>query len=296
VLLIRWERAPFVRIYERCAELTLLGADGAALHLEGQSAILMRVLLETLRTPRTEDELLAHVAELAGTTEGTAVVSEALHLLKKAGAVVGSPVKALPEVARPRGRATHLALALTGGIVAAYAPALVELLTVRGFRVRVAATRNALRFVSALALEALTHERVTTTLWPDDARVAVPHLELARWADVTLVYPATATTLSRIARGDCSTIVSALATSARPPVVLVPAMNEAMLRAPAVQRNLEQLRTDGFWVTYPCLGFEVAEEPEQRAPTLGAAPPVAFVVDMVEAICRRVEREGPGLA
>ncbi len=104
-------------------------------------------------------------------------------------------------------------------------------------------------------------------------------------ADLTrVVYPATATTLSRIGTGDCSTVVSALAISARKPVLLVPAMNEDMLRSVSAQRNLAQLREDGFFIAHPSLGYEVATAPGDRQSTFGGAPPVAAVADMVEAI------------
>ncbi|MGH7297745.1 MAG: flavoprotein, partial [Polyangiaceae bacterium] len=156
----------------------------------------------------------------------------------------------------------------------------------RGLRVRVAATPSALRFVSALALEALTHEAVVRSRWPVQVGAPVPHLELARWADVVVVYPATATTLSRIARGDCSSVVSALAISARAPVLLAPAMNEAMLDAPSVRRNLAQLRDDGFIVMHPSLGYEVAAAPTDRRLRYGAAPTVQNVVRVVEATLR----------
>lgn len=271
-----------VRIYEHGDDLVVLGDDQTRRTFHGQSAALVRVLLDALREPRTERQLLTHVAALSGSEngdKGDQVVAEALQLLRAAGVVRAAETTARNERGAERGR---VVVALSGGIAAAYAPALVELLANRGFAVRVAATSNALRFVSRLSLEALTHERVIAGLWPDDPRETVPHLALARWADVVVVYPATATTLSRVARGDCSTVVSALAISTRSPVVLVPAMNEAMLRAPSVQRNLEQLREDGFWITHPSLGYEVAEAPSQRVPAYGAAPPVQAVVDVIE--------------
>src|ERR1019366_9469412 len=179
---------------------------------------------------------------------------------------------------------SRVVLALTGGVAAAHAPALTEMLLGRGVRVRIAATPSALRFVSALALEALTHEPVVRSRWPSDVRAMVPHLELARWADVVLVYPATATTLSRIARGDCSSLVSAVAISTRAPVVLVPAMNEAMFDAPSVRRNLAQLREDGFLVMHPSLGYEVAVAPLERTLRYGAAPTVQSVALVTEAV------------
>jgi hypothetical protein len=175
-------------------------------------------------------------------------------------------------------------LGLTGGVAAAFAPALVQLLQARGIEVRVAATRRALKFVGALALEALTHAPVVSSLWPRDASEPVPHIALARWADLVVVYPASAASIARLASGSTSTVVSAAAIASRAPVLVVPSMNDAMYVAPALQRNLEQLREDGFLVAHPVLGIEVADAPDRRMPMLGAAPPVGAVAELVEAI------------
>jgi phosphopantothenoylcysteine synthetase/decarboxylase len=78
--------------------------------------------------------------------------------------------------------------------------------------------------------------------------------------------------------------VSAVAVSARVPVILAPAMNEAMLDAPSVRRNLEQLRADGFFVMHPSLGYEVAVAPAERTLRWGAAPTVQSVALVVEAV------------
>src|SRR5262249_3269800 len=162
-----------------------------------------------------------------------------------------------------------IVLALTGAIASMEAPAFVGQLLARGFEVRVAATRNALRFVSALALEALTHHPVQSSLWPSDARAPVPHLALAAWAGLVVIQPASAASLARIAQGSCADLVSTMAISTRAPVLLVPSMNEAMLTAPSVRRNIEQLQEDGFFVALPAFGLEVAEEPSARRPMLG---------------------------
>ncbi len=286
----RLRRAPHARIYDRVrdgedtltvlgggASLTVLGG-GASTRLSGDSAALARAVLAYLRAPRTRDEVVAHVAELTGVRDRAplAIVDELLALLRRAGAVVEArDVASAPQ--RALGRAV---LAVCGGIAAAYAPAVVELLLAEGAQVRVAATPDALRFVAASALEALTHARVASELWPADPRDGVPHLELAAWADLVVVCPATATTLARIATGDASTLVSAIAIGARCPVLLVPAMNASMYDAPSVQRNLATLREDGFVIAHPSFGFEVAETPSARAPSFGAAPPVQAVVEI----------------
>jgi hypothetical protein len=286
-------RAPFVRAYEGRQQLRLLGDDGRWFSFDGDSAGLVATMLDELREPRGENELLQRVAELGGAKEPTAAVREALLVLKTAGAVRTAPPRSTRRKERePR----RVVVALAGGVAAAHAPALAEHLHARECQVRFAATPSALRFVSRLALEAITHERVVGSMWPeagDPTSAAVPHLALARWAELVVVYPATATTVSRIARGDCSSIVSALAISARVPVMIVPAMNAAMLEAPAVQRNLGQLKEDGFFVVHPAVGYEVADAPNARARSRSqggfTAPlPVDRLADLVSAALREV--------
>ena len=267
---MRWQRAAFVRIFERGDELSILDDKGTLRRFSGEPAALARRVLEFVRVPRTDKEI-ASLGKLA---------PDVLEVLVDANAVV----PAAKPTARPVADFNVL-LALTGGFAAAYAPALAEMLLGRGFHVRICATPSALRFVSALSLEALTHDPVVRSRWPK-RHATVPHLELARWADVVVVYPATATTLFRIAHGDCSTVVSAVAISTRAPVILVPAMNEAMFDAPSVRRNITQLRDDGFIVTHPSLGYEVAEEPSKRTPAFGGAPPVQTVAIITEVVLR----------
>ena len=192
-----------------------------------------------------------------------------------------------------RGPRRRVVVGLTGGVAASFAPSLVQILLDRGLDVRVAATRNALRFVSALSLEALTHAPVVASLWPRDPGAPVPHLDLARWAEVMVVYPATATSIARLASGSAGTVVSAAALATRAPALIVPAMNEAMYTAPAVQRNLDQLREDGFFLAHPSCGIEVADAPASRAPMLGAAPPIGAVADLGQVIHQHHAVETP---
>jgi SAM-dependent methyltransferase/3-polyprenyl-4-hydroxybenzoate decarboxylase len=278
----RITRARVLRAYDHADTITILGADGALRRLEGDSAELVRAILGFVATPRSRAELFGHLSELAGAPidEG-GTVAEALALLEAAGAVHAAPAPAPRPDARAR---TRVVLGLTGAVAAAFAPVLVELLQRRGFEVRVAATENALRFTGALALEALTHAPVVAGLWPRDPGAPVPHLDLARWAELMVVYPASATSIARLAAGSCDTVVSAAAIATRAPVLVVPSMNEAMYTAPSVQRNLAQLREDGFLLAHPSCGIEVADAPGSRVPMLGAAPPVDAVADLVEAI------------
>jgi SAM-dependent methyltransferase/3-polyprenyl-4-hydroxybenzoate decarboxylase len=279
-----------IRAYDRGDDTTIVGADGASRRFSGDSAALVRAILEFVAIARTPAELLAHLSTLAeAEVKPEGAVEEALALLLEAGAVRRNE----PVFAARRSARTRLVLGLAGGVAAANAPALCELLLARGYDVRVCATPSALRFVSALALEALTHQRVVTSRWPRDPREPVPHLDLAGWADIMVVWPATATSIARIAQGSCATVVSAAAISTRAPVLIVPSMNEAMFTAPSVQRNLEQLREDGFFVAHPACGIEVAEAPEDRRPMFGAAPPLPAVMDLIEAIAAEHVKRPP---
>jgi phosphopantothenoylcysteine decarboxylase/phosphopantothenate--cysteine ligase len=146
------------------------------------------------------------------------------------------------------------------------------------------------------ALEALVHHRVLSQLFADDGGLSVPHIDLARWADVVLVWPASGTTLSRLATGDYSSLVSAVALTARVPVIVVPSMNGAMHESPATRRNIEQIIDDGMYVVQPAAGIEVADPPARRASVFGPAPPHDIVVQLVENILRgpRPDQESAG--
>src|SRR5437763_73927 len=109
----------------------------------------------------------------------------------------------------------------------------------------IAVSRAARRFVPAAALAAITHRAPHTSAWPASPVAPVPHVALAAWADVVLVCPASATTIARIANGDFSDLVSAIALTTRAPVILVPWMNPAMRAATAVVRNLPRCAEDG---------------------------------------------------
>jgi len=279
-------RAPVARLLDVGEALVLVRHDGEGRELHGDSAELARAVLGLLVVPRTGRELLAELEVLSGgPIEHPAVIGELLGLLREAGAIESAAVS-------PRGRSRmgpgpRVVLGITGAVATMHAPAVVLGMQARGFRVRVAATEGALRFVRTEALEALIHEPVVAGIWPADDRLRVPHIELAQWADAVVVCPASATTIGRLAGGDHGSIVSAIALSTRAPVMVVPSMNEAMLTSPAVRRNLATITGDGMHVAGAASGIEVADRPEARIPGLGAAPPPAIVVQLLEAMLRR---------
>jgi len=134
-------------------------------------------------------------------------------------------------------------IAITGGIAAYKAPELIRLFIKSGCDVRVAATKNACKFVSRLTLETLTG----TSLLMDDFSLlnnsAIPHIEATAWCDILVVAPATANILGKATAGIADDLVSTMFLAATgKPVLFAPAMNPRMYHNPAVQRNLETLR------------------------------------------------------
>ncbi|MBM4061941.1 MAG: hypothetical protein FJ265_12730 [Planctomycetes bacterium] len=172
-----------------------------------------------------------------------------------------------------------------GGGIAAYKMAfLASRLVQQGAEVRVAMTPHAREFVGALTFEGLTGRKVILSSTQIDPDGSSPHLDAARWAQVYVVAPATADLLARLALGAAADAVSLLALTCRCPLLLCPAMNDAMWNSLAVQRNVATLRGHRAHLLGPVLGH-LAEgydaigrmvEPEailQRALELAAGAP-----------------------
>jgi len=278
-------RAPIVRIVDRGDTTTVLSARGTARVFSGDSAELVRALLELHARPVTRAEVLAEIVANAEGPVEAGVIDQAIAMLVEDGALVDAATVPSP---RPAAFPRRVVLAISGAVAAVDAPALVRGLHALGCDVRVALTRTAKRFVAVAALQALTHHQVWSGIWQRDARVPVPHVNLAEWAELVVVCPATATTLARLASGDCADLVSALVTATRAPVVIVPSMNDAMYASPAVQQNLETLRAHGRHLVHPALGHEVAHRVDERRALLGPAPPPSVVLDVVRHLLREL--------
>ncbi len=277
---VRWRRARVVRIYDTLDTTVVVGPDGRAHQLRAESAELANALLFFLLEPRSRREIIDRVEALTGAELGEDnVVDQLLELLAGAGAIEAVEQADAPELAIRR--PPRVVLALSGAVNAMHAPSMVKWLLERGFEVRVAATRNALRFINTYAIESLVHHPVAADMFEGETRV--PHIDLASWAEAVLVWPATGTTLSRLATGDYDSLVSAIALATLAPVVVVPSMNAGMYAGAAVQRNIEQLVKDGMHVLHPSFGIEVADAPLERQHKLGPAPPIGVVVQMLEA-------------
>jgi phosphopantothenoylcysteine decarboxylase/phosphopantothenate--cysteine ligase len=150
-------------------------------------------------------------------------------------------------------RGVRLALLVSGGIAAYKMVDLASALTQAGCQVRVAMTPSATRFVGPPSFRGVTGGPVLTGLWASDG-APEPHVSLGDWAQLILLAPATANIIGRVASGRSDDIVTATLLAARCPVVVAPAMNDAMWSKPAVQANIATLRHRGVTVVEPETG------------------------------------------
>jgi len=144
-------------------------------------------------------------------------------------------------------------LGVSGGIAAYKAAALTSTLVQRGAVVDVVLTAEAERFVGALTFSSLTARPAYASLW--DAPERIPHIRLVREAAVALVAPATANLIAKLAHGIADDLLTTALLAARIPIVLAPAMNDAMYAHPATQSNLAALRTRGYQIVEPERGY-----------------------------------------
>ena len=156
---------------------------------------------------------------------------------------------------RPR-----ILLGVTSGIAAYKSPEIVRRLTERGCLVQVVMSTEARKFVSPLSLQAVSGRRVRDDLWDEVAENAMGHIELARWADLVLIAPATASCISCLASGSAHDLLSTLCLATRAPVFLAPAMNHAMWAHPAVQENVKLLASRGVRILGPAEGKQACGE------------------------------------
>lgn len=172
-------------------------------------------------------------------------------------------------------------VAVTGGIAAYKAAVLVSRLAQGGAEVTVAMTRAATKFVGPLTFQALSGRPVYTSSWQHVESQDPQHISLASELDAAVVAPCSMDCLARLALGRANDVVSLILSAvdrARTPVVLAPAMNSVMWAQPATQRNVRQLREDGYAFVGPGEGWQACRhvgpgrmsEPEEILEALGA--------------------------
>ena len=154
----------------------------------------------------------------------------------------------------------NIILGVTGGIAAYKAPELVRRLRERGAAVQVVMTDSARQFVTETSLQAVSGQPVRQNLWDKEAEAAMGHIELARWADLVLIAPATAEFMARLAAGAASDLLTTLCLASKAPIVLAPAMNHVMWAKPAVQANRALLEERGVRLLGPEDGDQACGE------------------------------------
>ncbi|MCG6871391.1 MAG: bifunctional phosphopantothenoylcysteine decarboxylase/phosphopantothenate--cysteine ligase CoaBC [Gammaproteobacteria bacterium] len=147
-------------------------------------------------------------------------------------------------------------LGVSGGIAAYKSPDLVRRLREAGAEVRVLMTRAAMEFVTPLTFQAVSGHPVYSELLDEKAEAGMGHIELARWADLVLVAPATADTLARLAQGRADDLLAAACLARRGILAVAPAMNQAMWENPATRGNLRALESAGVTILGPGHGSQ----------------------------------------
>jgi len=155
---------------------------------------------------------------------------------------------------------SRIILGITGGIAAYKSPDLVRRLRERGADVQVVMTESGAKLVAPAVFQAVSGRAVRSDLWDEQAEDAMGHIELARWADLVLVAPATANIMSQLAAGNATGLLTTLCVATEAPIVLAPAMNQAMWKNPATQDNFTTLQQRGVRFIGPEAGSQACGE------------------------------------
>lgn len=178
----------------------------------------------------------------------------------------------------------NIVLGVSGSIAAYKACSIVRGLATRGHVVQVVMTEAAQRFVTPVTFRALSGRPVVSGLWIDDAKADLVHIELAEWADVIAIAPATANIIAKIDAGIADEALSCTWLACDCPKALAPAMNNRMWQAHATQRNVARLReVDGVHVIDPVEGRLASGKVAQ-----GRLAPISDIVDSIDAVARAV--------
>lgn len=156
--------------------------------------------------------------------------------------------------------ARRVLLIVSGGIAAYKAPDVVRRLRDAGAEVQVVMTPAASAFITPLTLQAVSGREVRNELFDPAAEAAMGHIELARWADVILIAPATADFLARLRLGMANCLASAVCLATEAPLLAAPAMNQQMWKHPATQDNLAALAARGVRFAGPGAGSQACGE------------------------------------
>ncbi|MCV6637125.1 bifunctional phosphopantothenoylcysteine decarboxylase/phosphopantothenate--cysteine ligase CoaBC [Candidatus Albibeggiatoa sp. nov. NOAA] len=151
-------------------------------------------------------------------------------------------------------------IGITGSIAAYKIADLVRRLTEQQAQVRVVMTQAAMQFITPLTMQAVSGHKVYTDLLDAEAEAAMGHIELARWADIVLIAPASADFMARLTHGLADDLLSTLCLATTAPIAIAPAMNQQMWKAPATQANCQTLQQRGVHFFGPASGLQACGE------------------------------------
>lgn len=154
----------------------------------------------------------------------------------------------------------RIIVGVSAGIAAYKTPDLVRRLRERGAEVQVVMTAGAAQFVTAMTFQAVSGRDVRNELWDPGAEAAMGHIELARWADLIVIAPATADLIARLATGQAGDLLSTVCLATSAPVAVAPAMNRQMWANAATQANVATLRARGVAILGPGEGDQACGE------------------------------------
>jgi phosphopantothenoylcysteine decarboxylase / phosphopantothenate---cysteine ligase len=171
----------------------------------------------------------------------------------------------------------RIVLGITGGIAAYKAAELVRELVRRGAQVRVVLTSHGCEFVTPLTFETLSGQPVATDLFRLTGNFEIGHITLAKFAEIVVIAPATANIIGKMAGGVADDLLTTVVLATTAPVLICPAMNDAMYANAIVQENLERLKSHGYRVLAPGYG-DLACRTEGQ----GRLPDVPDIVEEIE--------------
>ena len=165
----------------------------------------------------------------------------------------------------------NILLGITGGIAAYKSASFARLLIKSGYDVRVIMTASAQAFITPLTLQALTGNPVHINLLDESAELGMGHIELAKWADLLIIAPATANTIAKLAMGIADDLLTTVCLATTAPILVAPAMNQQMWQHPSVKLNLQTLTDYDYEIIQPASGEQACgdigegrlPEPEQ---------------------------------
>ena len=168
-------------------------------------------------------------------------------------------------------------IGITGGIACYKIAFLVRLLIKNGADVQVMMTKAACEFITPLTMQALSTHQVHTELLDESAELGMGHIELAKWADLVVIAPLSANTLAKLANGIADNLLTTVCLATTAPIIVAPAMNQAMWTNSITQYNLKKLIEFGFDVINPDSG-------EQACGDVGAGrlPEPEYLCEYIE--------------